>query len=201
MAATKYTFSISADFPNQKVDSDSLTSEVNADGGITTALDCINTSGDDCDIWFVDALAAPEVTALNAVVAAHQGDPIPWVDYAYVDFNETKTTTSTEYLLCLELSKDYVLDGNYLVDYTFSWYSSNSVAKLQCKVVLDDTTTVMEESTKPRDVGVDNTERISGFGEYVLTAGTHNAKLYFATGKVNREVGIFNAALSFRRVS
>jgi len=200
MSDTKYSYSISMDFPNHKVDPDRLTQEIKS-SSITIALACINTSGDECDIWFADELSAPEVVTLSSIIAAHQGDLVPWVDYAYAEFTKTKTTTNTEYESCLELSNDYVMSGTYLVEYTLSWYSSNSAAKLNVKVLLDNTVILMEESTKPRDVGTDSTERISGFGEHIFSAGEHNAKLYFATGKAKREVGIFNAAISFRRVS
>jgi hypothetical protein len=77
MAATKYTYSISGDFPNAKVNSDSLTIEIQA-SAIVTALDRIDTAGDVCDIWFKDALSAGDETVLDAVVAAHQGVAPPW---------------------------------------------------------------------------------------------------------------------------
>jgi len=76
MAATKYTYSISDDFPNHKVDVNRLTMEI-LGSAIVTALDYINTSGDDCDIWFKDELSAGDITALDAVVAAHSGEALP----------------------------------------------------------------------------------------------------------------------------
>jgi hypothetical protein len=77
MAATDYTYSISEDFPNGKVNSDTLTVEIQ-DSSIVTALDKINTAGDVCDIWFKDALSSGDQTTLDAVVAAHQGNAPPW---------------------------------------------------------------------------------------------------------------------------
>ena len=56
MAATKYTYSISQDFPNGKVDPDRLTQEIQ-EAAITIALQSINVGGDNCDIWFKDAKA------------------------------------------------------------------------------------------------------------------------------------------------
>lgn len=76
MAATKYTYSISTDFPNHAVATDRLLSEVRA-SAIVTAVDYINTSGDDCDIWFKDALSAGDETVLDGIVAAHSGEPLP----------------------------------------------------------------------------------------------------------------------------
>src|SRR5574338_92962 len=76
MPATKYTYSISTDFPNQIVATDRLSVEID-NSAIVTALDYINTSGDDCDIWFKDALSGGDQTILDGLVAAHTGEPLP----------------------------------------------------------------------------------------------------------------------------
>jgi len=76
MAATKYTYSISGDFPNHKVDSTRLSREIDY-SSISTALSHINTVDDDCDIWFVDALSAGDKTTLDGLVAVHSGEPMP----------------------------------------------------------------------------------------------------------------------------
>lgn len=75
MAETKYTFSVSGDFPNGKVDVDRLTSEIQG-SAITKALDHILVDGDVCDIWFKEALSAGDQTALNTLVANHSGEPL-----------------------------------------------------------------------------------------------------------------------------
>lgn len=74
-----YTYSISGDFPNGKVAPDSLTSEINDSSISTGVLDYINvaiSAADNCDIVFDVALSAGDVTTLDGLVAAHQGDPI-----------------------------------------------------------------------------------------------------------------------------
>jgi len=76
MAATKYTYSISGDFPNEKVDDDKLQIQI-GDSAIATAISYIITHGDDCDIWFADALSSGDETILDGLVAAHDGEPIP----------------------------------------------------------------------------------------------------------------------------
>jgi len=76
MAATKYTFSIQDDFPNHKVDSVRLTREIQQ-SSIVTALDYINTSGDECDVWFKAELSEEDEEVLEAIVAAHSGEPLP----------------------------------------------------------------------------------------------------------------------------
>jgi hypothetical protein len=76
MPATKYTYSISTDFINQIVATDRLSIEI-SDSAIVTALDYINTSGDDCDIWFKDTLSGGDETILDGLVAVHTGEALP----------------------------------------------------------------------------------------------------------------------------
>jgi len=76
MAATKYTYSISEDTPNDKVASDRLTQEIR-DSDIVTALDYINTDGDELDIWMKDELSSGDETILDGIVSTHSGEPLP----------------------------------------------------------------------------------------------------------------------------
>jgi hypothetical protein len=76
MAATKYAYSIQTDFPNHVVASDRLVQEIRL-SSIVTALDCVNTTGDVCDIWFKDTLSAGDESVLTGVVAVHSGTPLP----------------------------------------------------------------------------------------------------------------------------
>ena len=93
MPATNYTYSISTDFPNQIVATDRLTQEIQS-SAIVIALDFINTNGDDCDIWFKDALSGGDETILDGLVAAHTGDALPdeGLSVNIVVPNETITT-------------------------------------------------------------------------------------------------------------
>jgi hypothetical protein len=80
MAATKYTYSVSTDFTGLSSGydvpaTDKLESEIQT-SAIVIALDYIATSGDDCDIWFKDALSAGDETILDGLVAAHDGVPL-----------------------------------------------------------------------------------------------------------------------------
>lgn len=74
---TTYTYSIQAAFPNSLLDSNRLTREIGA-SAITIALDCINTSGDDCFILFKADLSPTEKDVLDALVAAHTGEAWPY---------------------------------------------------------------------------------------------------------------------------
>lgn len=73
MAASKYTFNITTDFPNQKVNTDRLMDEIRS-SVITIALDYINTTTTDCDIWFKDELSLLDSTStLPTLIANHSG--------------------------------------------------------------------------------------------------------------------------------
>ncbi len=69
---TKYSYSISSSTANGRVNSSDLENEIQA-SSIVTALDRIDTGGDNLDIWFKDVLAAGDVTILTGVVNAHAG--------------------------------------------------------------------------------------------------------------------------------
>lgn len=68
------TYSISADFTNG-VDPGQLQATINANTSITTTLHQVEAVGDNCNINFASALSAPEKTALDSIVAAH--NPLP----------------------------------------------------------------------------------------------------------------------------
>lgn len=74
MADFKYTYQLS-DFPNQKVDLDTLADQVR-ESTITIALDYINSSVV-VDFFFKAQLTNPDVSALDVVVANHTGIPAP----------------------------------------------------------------------------------------------------------------------------
>jgi len=76
MAEQKYTYSIYNDFPNHRIDGSRLHQEI-ANSTIVTAIMHVNTNDDVCDIWFKDSLSGADQQTLNALVAAHSGDPLP----------------------------------------------------------------------------------------------------------------------------
>lgn len=69
MAATKYTFS-------KEVNSPRLQKEIQ-DSAIVVALDYIQTSGSNLDIWFKDVLSASDETLLGDLVTSHINAPLP----------------------------------------------------------------------------------------------------------------------------
>jgi len=72
MSATKYTYSIAADTASGLVNTDSLSSQIQA-SAIVIVLDYINSSGDVLDVWMKAALSGGDETILDSVVEAHLG--------------------------------------------------------------------------------------------------------------------------------
>jgi len=77
MAATEYTYSVTSDFPNQKVNIPRLTQEID-DSEITVKLadDGISVVADTCSIWFMAALDGSNKSTLDTIVANHSGEPL-----------------------------------------------------------------------------------------------------------------------------
>ena len=71
-----HTYSLSVDFSNN-IQIFILQEEIVAESGILSSVDAINIDGDDVDIIFDGVLGGPEITLLDAVVAAHDGASEP----------------------------------------------------------------------------------------------------------------------------
>ena len=82
MAATKYTYNVSSDFPNSKVNLSTIQGEITS-SSIVIALERIDSiggfilknvlTGGSIDIWFKDALSAGDKTILDGDVAGPAG--------------------------------------------------------------------------------------------------------------------------------
>lgn len=76
MPLSQYTYNVQTAFPNKQVDSDRLMFEIRQ-SAITLAVDHIDVSADSCDIYFKAPLSSIEEIALQQLVAAHSGKPLP----------------------------------------------------------------------------------------------------------------------------
>jgi hypothetical protein len=188
MAATKYSYSISGDFPNQKEDTDRLTKEIADDATITTAFDYINTAGDDCDIWFADVLSAPEVTALDTVVANHSGDPIVYTERAYEESLPLLLTSSTAWTQKLRLSLPNCHAATYRLEWSFEWGTTSSSFPIYVRVQVDDTTDINEYAMVAVQAGTAYAG--NGFTQVVLTEGAHYVDIDVKAANADYSVGI-----------
>jgi len=76
MAETSYTYSLSTDFPEGKVDGSRLKLEIDA-SAITVQLARVDTAGDAVSVVMKAALSTEEQEALDDVVSNHSGEPLP----------------------------------------------------------------------------------------------------------------------------
>jgi len=118
--STKYTYSIASDTANGVVNSSVLINEIDADPGITTELDGyrVDTSNDVLDIYFVTALSGSEVTALNAVVLAHQGVATSPVWQKWED-GGSQGTTSENWTTAMQRTAMAVSGGTYRISWNY----------------------------------------------------------------------------------
>ena len=77
MADKSQPYSISNDTANGLLAQGALYEQIQEDSNITTALDNISVSGDTVTVLFKEDISAAEKTALDALIAAHDGVPLP----------------------------------------------------------------------------------------------------------------------------
>ncbi len=139
MAAMKYTYSISEDFPEEKVSSDRLSQEIQ-ESSILTILGHINTEGDNCEIWFDSALEPSEVTTLDGIVAVHSGIPEPLLTASLVrssaEHLDISSTTSTDWRTKLVLTTEVLPAAQYRIGWSFAWGMSGN-KNFQARVLVD----------------------------------------------------------------
>jgi hypothetical protein len=184
MAATTYEYTISTAFPNAKVNLSRLTKEINDSAIVTDLQDAsFNNSVDTCYVVFVDALSAGDKTILDAIVAAHSGEPLPspivyGSNYHIVEDETISITTATEFQQKLRLSISDLEAGTYRVGWSFECLGSNK-GQFLAQVQVDDTTTLYSTDEELRPSA--GWRSASGFGKIALTSGDHFIDLDYCT--------------------
>lgn len=115
---TPRTYSIATETANGVVNGTLLKDEIEADAGITTALSHINTAGDVLDIYFTAALGAPEITALDAVVLAHQGTSTV-AGFQFWEDNSAFATTAQTWQTAMSRTASALGNGVYILTWRF----------------------------------------------------------------------------------
>jgi hypothetical protein len=92
--ATKYTYSVQDDTANSAVDTTALHYQIDASSTVTVGVQGIDRSGDVLDIWMKDALSSGEEDALDALVAAHDGETLPENAVMTVEILEDRTRST-----------------------------------------------------------------------------------------------------------
>lgn len=187
--ATKYTYSISNDFPNSAVASTKLTGEIQA-STVTGTLGYINTGNDDCDIWFELSLSSPDETALSGVVSSHDGIPYSSLteivtDYEYAESLGESSTTDTAWQEKVDLNVSNIPIGNYRIMWSYEWaYSRNRDPGANYGIHLDwGAVTLTEiEMTPTQTYGEGGFYGQVGQGYTTLSGGDHKIALNYHSG-------------------
>lgn len=154
--ATEFIFVKAANVPLLRV-------EIDANVTIVTAINFIYVDGTDLHIHFVTDLSGAEVTALNAVVAAHTGVPTvePGADEPptggtseedpeaagstvhdrqHVSAESSATTTSTAYVDLASMTlttRNLGALGNYSIHFSAAMTGSSSSAEISIRFLID----------------------------------------------------------------
>jgi hypothetical protein len=115
MADVNYDYTIATAFPFARVDSTRFTSEILASSISSASLRRIDTDSGTCSVWFSGVLSGPDQSALDALVAAHSGDPPDYTIAAAQGFARAPTVTD-------DSSKGVQPVATWLDTSTGNWY-------------------------------------------------------------------------------
>lgn len=194
MPETTYTYSVSTDFPNAKVDAGRLDEQIRK-SSITTELDGVNVQLDVCDVVFVDALSAPEKITLDgntsppsagSLIGDHDGEPLSSEVMWFAELENELKSNSTKYLEALRLTAENLSEGTYYIHWGLQLSASVYTADVKYRVVLDGTTTLIEELVSPGLAyttrgWAGGTARPSLFKKLNLPEGTHYITVEYAS--------------------
>ena len=199
-----YTYSIIDDFPNQAVVTNKLSFEVEDSTAVIIILTGVTKHNDSCHIDFVDVLPPGEKTALDAIVTAHDGVPLPLGITIGDTIREERTSEfasdNDAYTEVVTLNTPHLDHGNYKCSW-FILYGVQSVGvNLKMRIQVDGTDTELEyiEEASQAMPG----ERIprSGFVNIHLDRGTHAIDIDCGKDVAGEETWhIYKAFLELRR--
>jgi hypothetical protein len=179
-------------FPNAQADPARLTDEIEADATIVTALEDqigITVTAADCTIPFVAQLSGPEVTALDALIAAHPGTPYSVPD-KFKSSIDAESTRDTSYKTKLIMNTNDIGAGKIEVD----WYCEIKADDADGKVV------VWRGSTDIGEVEAPNQWRqFCGHVVLQVPAGDHAWRIRYKHDTGADDMWIRNAWLHVRR--
>lgn len=208
MAATKYTYSITNDFPNSTVNSTKLTNEIQI-SAVSGTLDYINTNSDNCDIWFLDTLTSGDESTLGGTVSSHDGIASTSLteavtDYEYTESAGESSTTDTAWQEKLDINISNIQAGNYKVVWFFEWAYSrvrDPGANYGIHVDWGADTLSETEMTPTQTYGDGAFYGQVGFGYTILTAGNHKIALNYSSGVGTATAYIRRAGIEVWRIS
>ncbi len=194
MALTEYTYTISTDFPNGKVNPDRLEVEVN-DSAIATVLENIKTNATQCTVVFAAELSAPDKLTLDgnvsppstgSIIGSHSGEPFPHLTEWVLESTDPGSTNSVKYIVHSALKAPEMDAGDYLVHWAFTLGCATYTTPVKIRVVLDGVTVLYEDKNKYCALtyskkGWTGSVDLSSFSRQALLFGDHTVTVEYAT--------------------
>lgn len=115
--------------------------------------------------------------------------------YTYAE-NLSATTNATSTLQQqVRITTPSVEEGDYLVNWSFTWNMNQTSRSFVAQIEQDDTTVLWDMQQEPKDGNTAQEHPGAGFAQVTLTAGVHTFDLDFAND------GSGNARITFARMS
>ena len=91
------------------------------------------------------------------------------------------TNATTSFVQKLRLTTPAVTAGDYRIGWSFTWGNGSASSSTIVKIEEDDTTSLWQMQTEPKDAGTDQQIPGDGFAQRTLTAGIHTFDMDFTT--------------------
>jgi len=191
---TKYTYSISTDFPLGRLDVGRLDEEI-SNSSLGPLFDGVSKRDDVCAVMFTSDLSSVQKEVLDgnvsppsgsSLIGNHTGEPIESESVWIVEQEKTIETSSTNYITALKLNTDSLPAGSYYLHWGFNLSGNRYNGELKYKVMLDGETALIEDSMLPPicyrgRFWTGGSNDISYFKKLELLAGAHSISIHIAS--------------------
>lgn len=160
-----YPFTISTAFPNGKVNNTVLRDQI-MESSIATLLEGILCQADTCTVTFEAALSGGDETTLNALVAAHQGDP--YSAFPLIATNDPEEQASSIAPLDKVTINVHLPAGKYDINWSCDLKSSSNSKEVYVNIAMNGT--VIRQSVKA--ARKDGWTPVFGIAPMTLTVAT-----------------------------
>jgi len=116
-------------------------------------------------------------------------------EYTYGESLGNSSTTSSTYIQKLKVTTASVPAGDYVVMWAYEWNLNSTFNSFAARVQVDDTTTLAEQVTEPKDNAATQYRPSGGVAQVTLTAASHDIDIDF-----RRAGGFFPPTATIRRV-
>lgn len=120
--------------------------------------------------------------------------PVFGTQYTYGESLGDSTTTSATYIQKLKVTTASLPAGDYLVSWAYEWNLNSTFNSFAARVQVDDSTTLAEQVTEPKDSAATQFIPSAGTAQVTLTAATHDIDIDF-----RRDGGFFPPTATIRR--